>query len=79
MRNVKRLIFFIVVLLIVVATVVFTLENQQAVTLVLFGWSAPELSLAIPVILALLLGMVIGPVLTSIARLRKKPKTSRLA
>lgn len=79
MRNVKRLIFFIVVLLIVVATVVFTLENQQAVTLVLFGWSAPELSLAIPVILALLLGMVIGPVLTLIARLRKKPKTSRLA
>ncbi|TDV70395.1 lipopolysaccharide assembly protein LapA domain-containing protein [Pseudomonas sp. LP_7_YM] len=79
MRNLKRLIFFVIVLLIVGATVIFTLENKQSVTLVFFGWSAPELSLAVPVILALLVGMLIGPVLASIARLRRKPKASRLA
>jgi uncharacterized integral membrane protein len=79
MRNIKRLIFFIIVLLIVSATVVFMLENQQRVALVFFGWSAPELSVAVPVVLALLLGMLIGPVLTGVARFRKKPKSTRLA
>jgi putative membrane protein len=79
MRNVKRLVFFIIVLLIVSATVVFMLENQQPVALVFFGWSAPELSVAVPVILALLVGMLIGPVLAWLARLRRKPKSARLA
>lgn len=74
MRNLKRFVFFIIVLLIVAATVVFTLENQQPVALVFLGWSAPELSVAVPVILALLVGMVIGPVLAWIARLRRKPR-----
>nr|WP_314579371.1 LapA family protein [uncultured Pseudomonas sp.] len=78
MRNVKRLIFFVIVLLVLAVTVVFVLENQQPVALVFFGWSAPELSVAVPVILALLVGMLIGPVLTWVTRLRKKPK-SRLA
>jgi putative membrane protein len=77
MRNVKRLIFFVVVLLIVVATVVFMLENQQHVSLVFFGWAAPQLSVAVPVILALLVGMMIGPLLGWIARLRRKPKSAR--
>jgi uncharacterized integral membrane protein len=78
MRNIKRLIFFVIVLFVLAVTVVFVLENQQPVALVFFGWSAPELSVAVPVILALLVGMLIGPVLTWVARLRKKPK-SRLA
>jgi uncharacterized integral membrane protein len=78
MRNIKRLIFFVIVLFVLAVTVVFMLENQQPVALVFFGWSAPELSVAVPVILALLAGMLIGPVLTWVARLRKKPK-SRLA
>jgi len=75
MRNIKRLIFFVVVLLIVVATVVFMLENQQHVSLVLFGWTAPQVSVAVPVILALLVGMMIGPVLSWIAHLRRRSKT----
>ncbi|MDE1196859.1 hypothetical protein BWR59_20905 [Pseudomonas sp. Bc-h] len=78
MRNVKRLIFFVIVLLVLAVTIVFVLENQQPVALVFFGWSAPELSVAVPVILALLVGMLIGPVLTWVTRLRKRPK-SRLA
>jgi putative membrane protein len=78
MRNLKRLIFIIIALLIAAAIVVFVLENQQSFALVFFGWNAPELPVAVPVIFALLLGMVIGPLLVSVARLRKKPKASRL-
>jgi uncharacterized integral membrane protein len=68
----------VIVLLVLAVTIVFVLENQQPVALVFFGWSAPELSVAVPVILALLVGMLIGPVLTWVTRLRKRPK-SRLA
>jgi len=75
MRNIKRLLFFIVVLLIVAATVVFMLENQQHVSLVFFGWAAPQLSVAVPVILALLVGMILGPILSWITHLRRKPKS----
>jgi uncharacterized integral membrane protein len=78
MRNLKRLIFIIIALLIAAAIVVFVLENQQSFALVFFGWNAPELPVAVPVIFALLLGMMIGPLLVSVTRLRKKPKASRL-
>jgi putative membrane protein len=78
MRNLKRLIFIIIALLIAAAIVVFVLENQQSFALVFFGWNAPELPVAVPVIFALLVGMMIGPLLVSVARLRKRPKASRL-
>jgi len=78
MRNLKRLIFIIIALLIAAAIVVFVLENQQSFALVFFGWNAPELPVAVPVIFALLVGMMIGPLLVSVARLRKKPRASRL-
>ncbi|WP_268797326.1 lipopolysaccharide assembly protein LapA domain-containing protein [Pseudomonas huanghezhanensis] len=79
MRNLKRLIFFVIVLLIALVTVVFTLENQQSVSLVFFGWAAPQISVAVPMILSLLVGMMIGPMLAFIGRLRKKPKSARAA
>lgn len=81
MRNLKRLIFFVVVVLIVSATVVFVLENQQPVALVFFGWSAPELSVAVPVVLALLVGLAVGPVLACIMSFKKtsRSRTSRHA
>ena len=72
MRNFKRVMVVVITLLIVLATVVFVLENQQPVSLVFLGWSAPELSVAVPVILALLIGMVIGPFLGWVMSLRKK-------
>jgi len=72
MRSFKKLLFFVVVVLIVSATVVFVLENQQPVALVFFGWSAPELTMAVPVILALLVGMVIGPVIGYVLRIGRK-------
>lgn len=79
MRTLKRILFFIVVLLIAAVTLVFVLENKQPVALVFFGWSAPELSVAIPVICALLVGMLIGPLLTVFARFGRKSKSIRSA
>ncbi|MCV4342358.1 lipopolysaccharide assembly protein LapA domain-containing protein [Pseudomonas capsici] len=68
----KRIIVIAVALLVVLATAVFMLENRQPVTLVFFGWATPELSQAVPVVLALLLGMLVGPFLAWLASLRKK-------
>ncbi|MDY7565992.1 LapA family protein [Pseudomonas sp. RTC3] len=78
MRNFKRVMLVVIILLIVLATVVFVLENQQPVSLVFLGWSAPELSVAVPVILALLIGMMIGPLLGWIVSFRRKQKPPRL-
>lgn len=74
MRNVKRVMLIVVILLVVLATIVFMLENQQPVALVFLGWSAPELSVAVPVIVALLVGMAISPILGWVMSLRKKNK-----
>ena len=79
MRNFKRVMVVVITLLIVLATVVFVLENQQPVSLVFLGWSAPELSVAVPVIVALLIGMVMGPLLGWIWAVCKKSKRNRLA
>ena len=78
MRNFKRVMLVFIILLIVLATVVFVLENQQPVSLVFLGWSAPELSVAVPVIVALLIGMVTGPLLGWIWAVGKKRKSNRL-
>ena len=79
MRNFKRVMLAVIILLIVLATVVFVLENQQSVSLVFLGWSAPELSVAVPVIVALLIGMMIGPFLGWVMSLRKKSKKTTRA
>lgn len=72
----KRVLAVVIVLLLVLVTTVFVLENRQPVGLVFFGWSAPELALAVPLILALLLGMLIGPVLAWFGGLRSKRSAS---
>ncbi|SDX48805.1 Protein of unknown function [Pseudomonas syringae] len=72
MRIFKKVILSVAVLLVALATMVFVLENRQSVAMNFFGWSAPDLPLALPVVLALLLGMLIGPVFAWIASLRKR-------
>lgn len=61
MGKLKKLLLGLFVLVAVIAVVVFTLENQQPVGLVLLGWSAPQLPVSILVIAAFLAGMLIGP------------------
>ena len=77
MRMFTRILAAIVALALVVSTIVFILENQQKVSLVFFAWSTPELFLALPIIAALLIGMLIGPVLGWAVGSRKRRKLDR--
>ncbi|MBM3106692.1 MULTISPECIES: LapA family protein [Pseudomonas] len=72
MRNLKRALAVLFVLALALLVLFFVLENQQTVALVLFGWSAPEMPVAVPVVAALLVGLAIGPLLGAYGVLRSK-------
>jgi uncharacterized integral membrane protein len=76
MRIFKRLLLAVMALAVMVVTIVFMLENRQPVALTFMGWSAPEISVAVPVMLALLAGLAIGPVLGWIITARRKRTSS---
>jgi len=76
MRTLKRVVLVLIALSIVLTTILFILENQQPVALVFLGWSAPELSLAVPVVCALLIGMIVGPLLSWLTSLGRKRRAS---
>ncbi|MBT2342217.1 MULTISPECIES: lipopolysaccharide assembly protein LapA domain-containing protein [Pseudomonas] len=63
MRNFKRLALVVAALLVAVAIVLFVLENTQPAALMFLGWSAPLLPVSVYVLLALLAGMMLGPLL----------------
>ncbi|MDU9390831.1 lipopolysaccharide assembly protein LapA domain-containing protein [Pseudomonas sp. zfem002] len=59
-------------LALVIGSVVLVLENHQAVTLVIFGWSMPSVPLAVLLLAALIFGLLVGPLLVLAGRLRKR-------
>jgi putative membrane protein len=63
MRNFKRVMLAVFVLLLVLAILAFVLENQQSVSLLFLGWAGPQLPVSLVMVIALLFGMVIGPIL----------------
>ena len=63
MRNLKRILLAVFILLLVLAILAFVLENQQSVSLLFLGWAGPQLPVSLITVLALLVGMVIGPIL----------------
>lgn len=72
MRHLKRVLVALFVLALAALVLFFVLENQQAVGLVMFGWTAPVVPVAVPVVAALLIGLAIGPLLGAYAVLRNK-------
>ncbi|MCU1748473.1 LapA family protein [Pseudomonas sp. 6D_7.1_Bac1] len=76
MRSLRRVVFVVFVLLLILAILGFVLENQQAVSLLFFGWTGPQLPVSVVVVIALLVGMLIGPCIAwlygRIARVRRK-------
>ncbi|WP_204127018.1 lipopolysaccharide assembly protein LapA domain-containing protein [Pseudomonas ogarae] len=74
MRNFKRLALVVLALLVASAIVLFVLENNQPVALLFLGWSAPQLPVSVFVILALLAGMIVGPLLAWFVGARKRFK-----
>ncbi|MDM8190684.1 DUF1049 domain-containing protein [Pseudomonas koreensis] len=63
MRNLKRILLGVFLLLMVLIVLAFVLENQQSVALLFLGFSGPQLPVSVVAVLALLIGMLIGPVL----------------
>ncbi|MGY1449136.1 LapA family protein [Pseudomonas chlororaphis] len=63
MRNLKRIFVVVVCLLSVLAILAFILENQEPVSLLFLGWAGPQLPVSAVAVLALMIGLVIGPVL----------------
>lgn len=77
MRNFKRALVVLFVLVLAMLVLFFVLENQQIVALVMFGWSAPAMPVAVPVVAALLVGLAIGPLLGAYGVLRSKRRMRR--
>ncbi|WP_122700169.1 LapA family protein [Pseudomonas viridiflava] len=63
MRNLKRILLGVFLLVMVLVVLAFVLENQQSVSLLFLGFSGPQLPVSVVAVLALLIGMLIGPVL----------------
>lgn len=63
MRNVRRAILALFFLVVGIVVVLFMLENQQMVSLLVLGWIAPELPVSALLLMALLTGMAISPLL----------------
>lgn len=72
MRNLKRALAVLFVLLLAAVVLFFVLENQQPVSLVLFGWAAPEVPAAVLMLAALVLGLAVGPLLGAYGVMRSK-------
>lgn len=63
MRGVKKLFLLLIVSVALAATVLFSLQNQQPVSLVFANWSAPQWPVSAYILGALLLGLMVGPLL----------------
>ena len=76
MGNLKRVLLVVTVLLLVLAILAFVLENQQPVSLLFLGWAGPQLPVSVVTVVALLTGMLIGPLIgwfvSRTARARRK-------
>jgi len=76
MRQVKRVLSIVLFLVVAFICFAFVLENQNPIKLTLLGWGTPDLPASLVVILALLLGMAIGPVLALGVVVRKRRVSS---
>lgn len=63
MRGVKRVVLVLVALIVVSGILGFVLENQQSVSLSFLGWATSQIPVSVFVVVALIVGMLIGPVL----------------
>jgi len=69
--RVFRLLF---VLFLVLVVVVFMLENEQSVIISVFGRSSPALPVSVCIVVAFLIGAIIGPLLGCVFRRGQKFK-----
>lgn len=75
MHNLKRVLLGVFVLLLFLAVLAFVLENQQPVSLLFLGGAGPQIPVSLVMVLALLIGMLIGPILSWF--MGRTPRASR--
>ncbi len=73
-----RWVLLIILLLVGLTLIVFMLENRQSVIINFFGWSTGEVSISSCLVIALLVGMVIGPVLAFMLKSRRVLRNKRI-
>lgn len=78
MRNLGRVLLIAFVLLLVLAILAFVLENQQSVSLLFLGWGGPQLPVSVIVVIALLVGMLVGPFLGWLVGRAARSKRKRM-
>jgi uncharacterized integral membrane protein len=71
MRGVKRVVAVFAVLIVALIVLAFVLENQQGVSLSFLGQATRELPVSVFVVVALIVGMVIGPLLRAVVGRRR--------
>jgi len=79
MRNFKRVMLAVFVLILMLAVLAFVLENQQSISLLFFGLVGPQLPVSLLMVLALLVGMAIGPILGWILGRASRSSRKRVA
>ncbi|MBC3242151.1 DUF1049 domain-containing protein [Pseudomonas lurida] len=63
MLNLKRVLVSIVLIVLILSIVGFVLENRQSVSLLFLGLASPQLPVSIFIVLALLIGLILGPLI----------------
>ena len=76
MRGVKRVVVVLTVLVVALAVLAFVLENQQDVSLSFLGLATAQLPVSVFVVVALIVGMLVGPILGLLMRKRRFRSTS---
>ena len=74
MRGVKRIAVVLAVLIVALVVVAFVLENQQGVSLSFLGLATGQLPVSVYMVLALMVGMLLGPLMGVLVR-RRRPKS----
>ena len=77
-HRVKRLLLVPVFLLLAAAVLLFVLENQHVVGLVFLGFSSPRLPVSALLIVALLVGLLLGPGVRFLLVRRSRRSKNRL-
>jgi len=68
MGRIGRIFLGLTLVIVILAVIAFVLENQQAVALSFLGWTSAKFPVAVFVVLALIIGTLIGPCLGVLTR-----------
>ncbi|MCS3416275.1 LapA family protein [Pseudomonas yamanorum] len=75
MRGIKRVVLVLAMLIVVLAVLGFVLENQQGVSLSFLGLVTGQMPVSVFVVVALIIGMLLGPLLSVIVGWNRREKS----